>query len=142
MTTFVFSQHKEWQKLDDQKKIEGITLENLDKNNFSIFELDIEALKLKLVNAPLRHLSNGQSNVIVDFPDVSGKLQQYRIVETSIFSSEDNAIQHQNIKTYLGSRLDNTGARIRFSVTPLGLNAMISEPDKDMFFIQPGHQNF
>ena len=64
-------------------------------------------------------------------------MQQYRVVETVIFSSQDNAAQHPGIKTYLGSRTDGSGTRVRFSVTPLGLKAMISEPGKETVFIQP-----
>jgi subtilisin-like proprotein convertase family protein len=133
----VNAQNNGWHQLNSIKNIEGINLEQLDKNNFSLFELDVETLKLKLAGAPLRRLSNDQSNKIVDFPNLAGDVQQYRIVETSIFSSDDNIIQHPNIKTYLGSRTDNSGTRIRFSVTPLGLKAMISEPGKEVIYIQP-----
>jgi subtilisin-like proprotein convertase family protein len=132
-----YGQNKEWQQVNDFKNLETISLDKLDKANFSIFQLDIEAFKLRLENAPLRRLSNGESNVIIGFPGVKGNLQHYRIVETSIFSSEDNAAQHPNIKTYLGSRIDDSGTRVRFSVTPLGLKVMISEPGKDAVYIQP-----
>jgi hypothetical protein len=130
------AQNNEWQRLNSAKQIDGVTLEKLNRKNYSVFQFDIEALKLRLVDAPSRRLSNGQSNVIVDFPDVSGKLQQYRIVETQIFSSQDNAALHPNIKTYLGSQIDNPGTRVRFSVTPLGLKAMISEPGMEVVYIQ------
>lgn len=130
-------QNHDWHYIQFDKTINKAELETLDKANFSVFQLDIESLKSKLTNAPLRIFSNGQSNTIIEFPDVSGRLKQYRVVETQLFSSNDNAHQHPNIKTYLGSRLDNSGTRVRFSVTPLGLNAMISEPGKDTFYIQP-----
>lgn len=131
------AQNNEWQQLKEVRKVEDVSLENLDKDNFSIFQLDIESLKSKLVDAPLRSEYSGTSNTVVYFPDVSGNLQQFRVVETAIFSSQDNASLHKNIKTYLGSRLDNSGTRIRFSVTPLGFNAMVSEPGKETYFIQP-----
>ncbi|MEH6537024.1 MAG: reprolysin-like metallopeptidase [Psychroserpens sp.] len=137
IATASYGQNKDWQLTNFKKGTDNISLNKLDRNNFSVFQFDIENFKLKLINAPLRRESNGQSNTIIDFPDVSGKLQQYRIVETSVFSSEDNAEQHKNIKTYLGSRVDNSGTRVRFSVTQLGLNAMISEPGEDAYFIQP-----
>jgi subtilisin-like proprotein convertase family protein len=133
----LYAQNSEWKRVNKFNKLESNTLDRLDKANFSLFELDIEAFKLKLENAPLRRLSNGESNVTISIPDVKGNLQQYRIVETSIFSSEDNATQHPNIKTYLGSRIDNSGTRVRFSVTQLGLKAMISEPEKETVYIQP-----
>ncbi|WP_051229693.1 reprolysin-like metallopeptidase [Psychroserpens burtonensis] len=137
ITLCLNAQNNEWQQLNSTKQIDGVTLEKLNKTNFSIFQLDIEALKLRLVDAPLRRLSNGQSNMIVSFPDIKGQFQQYRIVETTIFSSNDNTAQHANIKTYLGSRTDHSGTRVRFSVTPLGLKAMISEPGMEAVYIQP-----
>ena len=137
LTSILYAQHREWVPLKNTNRIGAVSFETLDKNNYSLFELDIEHFKSKLVNAPLRRTSNWQSNVIISFPDIKGKLQQFRVVETSIFSSEDNAVQHKNIKTYLASRMDDSGTRARFSVTPLGLNAMISEPGKEPFFIQP-----
>ncbi|WP_299333476.1 reprolysin-like metallopeptidase [uncultured Psychroserpens sp.] len=132
-----YAQTRDWQFINPDKAINKIELQVLDNTNFSVFQLDIENFKLKLTDAPKRKASNGQSNTIVQFPDVSGKLKQYRVVETQIFSSEDNENQHPDIKTYLGSRLDNSGTRVRFSVTPLGLNAMITEPGKENYYIQP-----
>ena len=137
-TTMCFSaQNSGWQRINNFNELESVTLDKLDKANFSLFQLDIEAFKLQLENVPLRRLSNGESNVTIGIPNVKGNVQQYRIVETSIFSSEDNAEQHPNIKTYLGSRLDNSATRVRFSVTQLGLKAMISEPGKETVYIQP-----
>lgn len=132
-----FAQVNVWEVSQFRNGTDDVTLQHLDSKNYSVFQLDIENLKQQLRNAPLRTASNGQSNTIVQFPNVKGILEAYRIVETSIFSSEYGANAHPNIKTYLGSRLDKSGARIRFSITPLGLKAMISEPNKDMFYIQP-----
>ncbi|SDR69045.1 Por secretion system C-terminal sorting domain-containing protein [Formosa sp. Hel1_31_208] len=132
-----YSQSPVWQAISKDSRIENVSLKALDENHFRLFQFDVDNFKSELIEAPLRSQSGGKSNVSVDFPDVFGKLQQYRIVETQIFSSQDNAAQHPNIKTYLGSQIDNPGARVRFSVTPLGLNAMISVPGEETFFIQP-----
>ena len=137
VVTVFSTQAQDWQLLNNKRGIDNVSFANLDPNNFSVFQFNIESFKSKLVNAPLRSQSNGVSNVIIDFPSLDGTLQQYRVVETSIFSSEDNAAQHENIKTYLGSRVDNPAVRVRFSVTQLGLNAMISAPDEKTHFIQP-----
>lgn len=131
----VHSQEDLWRTTSFVEGKDGVNLKNLDGDNSEILELNIQSLKQQLTTAPLRSNSNGKSNTIVSFPGIDGKLQEFRIVETSIFSSNDNA--HPNIKTYLGSRTDGSGTRIRFSVTPLGLKAMISEPGKETVFIQP-----
>jgi subtilisin-like proprotein convertase family protein len=136
-TFSIVAQENTWEVSQFRNGTNNVTLQHLDSENYSVFQLDIDNLKEQLRNAPLRAASNGQSNTIVQFPNVKGTLEAYRIVETSIFSSEYGANTHPNIKTYLGSRVDKSGARIRFSITPLGLKAMISEPDKDVFYIQP-----
>ncbi|WP_052503436.1 reprolysin-like metallopeptidase [Lacinutrix sp. Hel_I_90] len=130
-----YSQNELWSTTSFQEGKAGVSLKNLDADNSEILQLNIQSLKQQLFGAPLRSNSNGKSNTIVNFPNVDGKLQQFRIVETSIFSSNDN--EHPEIKTYLGSRTDGSGTRIRFSITPLGLKAMISEPGKETVFIQP-----
>lgn len=135
--SFTFGQNSAWQEISKSTRIENVSLNGLDKNNFSLFQFDIETFKTQLQNAPLRRESGGQSNITVDFPNIDGKLVPYRIVETQIFSSEDNAMQHPGIKTYLGSSTENPGTRVRFSVTPLGLKAMISQPGIEPFYIQP-----
>ncbi len=126
-----------WSKTSFIDGTKGVSLKNLDSKHYSLLSLNIELLKEKIQDAPLRRQSNGVSNVAIDFPNNDGKMQRYRVVETSIFSSNDNMEQHSNIKTYLGSRTDNSGARIRFSVTPLGVKGMISEPGKITTYFQP-----
>ena len=136
-TSVLFAQNKTWSKTTYKEGANGVSLMGLDAESFEVFQLDIQSFKQQLVGMPLRSATNGKSNKIINFPSVNGKMQQYRVVETAIFSSEDNAAQHPGIKTYLGSRVDDSGTRVRFSVTPLGLKAMISEPGKETVFIQP-----
>lgn len=133
----MFAQDATWEISKFRNGTNDVTLEHLDSKNYIVFQLNIENLKQRLINAPHRNMSNGQSNTIVQFPNIKGELETYRVVETAIFSSKYGANANSNIKTYLGSRTDNSGTRVRFSVTPLGLKAMISEPGKDIFYIQP-----
>ncbi|WP_452601495.1 zinc-dependent metalloprotease [Pontimicrobium sp. MEBiC06410] len=134
----VSAQQSVWSSSTFRDGTQGVSMKKLDKENYSIFQLNIEGFKEQLVGAPLRSASNGKSNTIITFPSINGKTAQYRVVETSIFSDpEYAAIAHPNIKTYLGSSVDGKGTRVRFSVTPLGLNAMISTPGEETVFIQP-----
>ncbi|WP_299884828.1 reprolysin-like metallopeptidase [uncultured Lacinutrix sp.] len=133
----ILAQDNIWSKTTFKDGTQGISLKNLDKDNSEVFQFNIESFKQQLQGAPLRNASQGRSNTIVSFPSIDGKMQEFRIVETQIFSSNDNAADHPGIKTYLGSRVDNSGTRVRFSVTPLGLKGMISEPGKEMVYIQP-----
>lgn len=137
VTFSMFAQDTTWEISKFRNGTNNVTLEHLDSKNYMVFQLNIENLKQQLLEAPHRNESQGQSNTIVQFPNVKGELETYRVVETAIFSSEYGANANSNIKTYLGSRADDSGTRVRFSVTPLGLKAMISEPGKEIFYIQP-----
>ena len=137
LATTLFAQENIWSRTTFKEGTTGISLKNIDADNSKILQLNINDFKQQLVNAPLRSVSNRMSNTVISFPSVNGKMEQYRVVETAIFSSEDNEAQHPGIKTYLGSRTDGSGTRVRFSVTPLGLKAMISEPGKETVYIQP-----
>ncbi|MFK7783283.1 reprolysin-like metallopeptidase [Psychroserpens sp.] len=136
-TFSLVAQDRAWEVSEFRNGTNNVSLEHLDSKNYSVFQLNVEVLKQQLLDAPHRNESNGQSNTIIKFPNIKGELEPFRIVETAIFSSEEGANSHPNIKTYLGSRTDGSGTRVRFSVTPLGLNAMISEPNKNVFYIQP-----
>ncbi|GAA0720456.1 zinc-dependent metalloprotease family protein [Aquimarina litoralis] len=133
----MFAQDRIWSETKLSAKNTNVSLKNLDIAHFKVFDFDYEGFKQQLQTAPLRGTSNTNSRAIISFPNEQGKISQYKVVETSIFSSNDNMYQHPNIKTYLGWRTDNSGTRARFSVTPQGLKAMISEPGKETVFIQP-----
>ena len=137
VTFSMFAQEITWESSQFRNGTDDVTLETLDSKNHTVFQLNIDNLKQQLLFAPHRNEANGQSNTIVQFPNFKGQLEEYRVVETDIFSSEFGTNAYPNIKTYLGSRTDDSGTRVRFSVTPLGLKAMISEPGKDIFYIQP-----
>ncbi len=131
-----FAQDGLWSKASFIDETQDISLKSLDSDHYSVFNLNIELIKQQLFNAPLRSEFGGTSSIIVAFPDETGKKQTYKIVETPVLA-EDVGKLYPNIKTYLGFRTDNSGTRIRFSVTPLGLNGMISVPGKTPVFIQP-----
>lgn len=130
------AQEEYWGSGQFREGTQGVSLKGLVEENYNVFQLNIEALKSQLTEAPLRNQSNGVSNTIVGFPSVNGKIESYRVVEAPVLS-EDIALLYPEIKTYMGSRTDNSGTRIRFSITPLGLKAMISSPGEETVFIQP-----
>jgi subtilisin-like proprotein convertase family protein len=133
---FSFSQNRYWTKSTFNENTESVSLRNLDSKNYSVVNLNTQVLQNNLQGAPLRSTSHGKSNTIVNFPNEKGEMIPFRIVETQTLS-EDIATLYPNIKTYLGFSTDGTSARLRFSITPLGLKALISVPDKEMYFIQP-----
>ena len=79
---------------------------------------------------------SSKSNVVVTFPNSHGKSENFRVYEAPVLSKK-LSIKYPNIKTYVGFSNDGTGTRVRFSITPLGLNAMITSLDEPMTLIRP-----
>ncbi len=136
LTFSVFSQQNYWTEAVFKNETQGVSLKKLDDSNYKTYLLNNIAFKEQLVGAPVRGQFSGKSNTIISFPNEYGKLEQFRIIEAPVLSEELSA-RYPNIKTYLGFSIDNPGTRIRFSVTPLGINAMTSSTNKATSFLAP-----
>lgn len=132
----VNAQDKYWKKSKLNATSKVAALKNLKHDRYHVFTLDLNAFKVQLSNAPMRSGSTTGSMPIVSFPNQKGKLERFRIVEAPVLSPE-MALKHPNIKTYLGFGIDSPGARVRFSVTPQGLQTMTSYLDKPNVFTVP-----
>jgi len=112
------------------------TQSSFDKYSQLTYELDVVALKKQLKSVPKRGVQNLRSSVSISFPNSRGELKKFIVYEAPVLSN-DLSIRYPNIKTYVGYGVENNGNRVRFSVTPLGLNAMLSSIDDPMILIQP-----
>ncbi len=101
------------------------------KENY--FQLNITALKATLSNVGNRYESN---KAVIQLPNADGKLTRYEVSEASILTPEFQA-QHPDIRSYVARGIDNPTELVRFSITPLGLNAMIMGTDRGTTFIDP-----
>ena len=131
-----FSQSYLWKKTKLKSSDSTSFAKNLHSGKYQTFSLGLDNLKTKLANAPLRGESISRSSVVINFPDDKGNMERFSVLETPVLSST-LALQHPNIKTYVGFSLDNKGGRIRFSVTPLGLKTMTTYLNKPTIFIAP-----
>jgi subtilisin-like proprotein convertase family protein len=136
LTYSIYSQQNYWNKSDFKEGTQGVSFKKLDVSNYKTFQLNKKAFKEQLARAPLRGQFSGKSNTIVNFPNEKGILEQFRVTETPVLSKELSVL-YPNIKTYIGFNLDNPSTRIRFSVTPLGVNAMTSYANKSTCFLSP-----
>ncbi|NLP57775.1 zinc-dependent metalloprotease family protein [Lutibacter sp. B1] len=127
-----------WKKSDayeknSPKKIKRKTT----PDKFEIFHLNLNSFKNKLKNAPLRN--NGKSfksGTVLTFPNEEGVLEKYQIFEASIME-ESLQKKYPNIRSYVGKGIDNPSSVIRFSVTSLGLHAMVLQSSKGTVYIDP-----
>ncbi|MCH7523688.1 MAG: proprotein convertase P-domain-containing protein [Bacteroidetes bacterium] len=136
LTFSISSQQNYWIETNFKDQTQDASLRNLDDSNYKTYQLDNTAFKKQLGGAPIRGQFIGKSKTIVSFPNENGKLEQFRVIETPVLSEELSS-RYPNIKTYLGFSIDNPGTRIRFSVTPLGVNAMTSYINKPTIFLSP-----
>ena len=131
-----FSQSNLWKKTILKPSDSASFVKKLYNGRYQTFSLDLNNFKSQLANAPLRDGSESRSSLVLNFPDDKGNMERFSVLETPVLAPAI-AIQHPNIKTYVGFSLDNPGGRIRFSVTPLGLKTMTTYINKPTVFIMP-----
>lgn len=133
----VYGQNNPWAEVkNEQGFLSSSQKATVGNQHSKTFTLDIAALKQQLKTAPARGVQNQKSNILVSFPNAHGTFEKFRVYEAPVLS-EELAARHPNIKTYVGFAEDGSGTRARFSVTPLGFNAMITSLEKDMVLIRP-----
>ena len=128
-----FSQNSLWNKTtEDNVRL----LNKMDRSSmprkYELFSLDFASLKLQLQQAPLEN--QAQSNVIIDFPNPEGKLMSYRIYEAPVMEA-GLANRYPDIKSYIGSGVEDPSASIRFSTTIFGLHAMSLSGNSGIYYV-------
>ncbi len=108
--------------------------QNLPK--MQTYSLDFQSLKEYLKDAPERGSFSGNSNLILSFPNADGEFEQFRIMEASVMHPDLSA-RYPDIKSYAGQGIEDPTARIRFSMSPLGLQSMRLSSSKNASFIEP-----
>ncbi|MHB1147375.1 MAG: reprolysin-like metallopeptidase [Lutibacter sp.] len=109
-------------------------------NKFETYQLNINQLKSRLNNAPKRKGNLDKSSTVISFPNEKGKLEKYQIFEASIME-ESLQNQYPNIRSYVGKGIDNSASVIRFSVTSMGLHAMVLRNAEGSVYIDPYTEN-
>src|SRR5574343_1522239 len=131
-----FAQQTRWEKASPQNLTPLKQVERLNfPNDFKLFAADISTLKSALQIAPNR-LTASQSNTVVTIPNVNGGVERFQMFEFSNFAPELQA-QYPNIRSYVGTGIDDKKAQIRLSMDDSGMQAMIFRTDKRREFIEP-----
>ncbi|HEX8562816.1 MAG TPA: zinc-dependent metalloprotease family protein [Flavobacterium sp.] len=123
-----------WKAAD--KKAGAVVFENkITLQNPRLLELDVNALRNAVSNAPQRFATK-ESQTIVSFPNAEGQIEQFRVMESSNMDPE-LAARYPEIKSYVGSGVNDPAATIYFSLSPLGLQTMTIYGDRSATFIEP-----
>lgn len=132
--SYSFSQNNLWKKTNNNLKKSTIISAKKDLPTKTLFRLDFQRFKKIIQKSPLRGKSLS-SSVIINFPNVNGQLESFRIFEAPVLSSDLSA-RYPGIKSYAGQGIDNPSDRIRFSISPNGLQTMLLS-DRGAVFIEP-----
>ncbi|MDO5979213.1 reprolysin-like metallopeptidase [Flavivirga spongiicola] len=139
MLLFAFStnaQNSSWKQVENLKNSEELSEFHLTKDKVHLFELDMTSFKNSTVSTTLRSSKNKKENTIITVPGINGRIETFRIYEAPVFSPE-LASKYPNIKSYVGISTDNSGTRLRMSMSPQGIQTMISYINKSTVFMQP-----
>jgi subtilisin-like proprotein convertase family protein len=141
LTSLSFGQNSVWQKITPSQLDRATRLSSLNKDHYETYQLNLEGFKSQLTGVVERGTAAASSNqTIVSFPNESGNLEQFKVFEAPLLSPE-LALQFPNIKTYVGFSIENPGTRVRFSITPQGVQSMVTSVDKANTFLVPLNRN-
>ncbi|MDK2771150.1 MAG: M12 family metallo-peptidase [Flavobacterium sp.] len=135
--SFYAQERKLWHKIESKNvELKEKVRRASTPSDFTLWNLNLDDLKSKLLNAPVRGNFSGNSNVIIELPNATGQLEKFRVLETPIME-EGLALKFPNIKSYVGLGIDDKSAIARFSVTEFGLHSMTLSTGKSTAFIDP-----
>lgn len=107
-------------------------------SNYELFRLNTASFKAMLENAPSRE-QIATSPVIIQLP-VNGEMQNFRVVEAPTFS-EGLQAQFPEIRSYAAQGIEDGTAIARFSVSPNGVNVMITSAKHETVYVDPYTKN-
>ncbi|VXB43664.1 Secretion protein [Flavobacterium sp. 9AF] len=137
ISSFSFGQKGDSFWVTTQKKANSEVIANkVMIKNPTLFSLDFQKMRQKLIAVPAPGSRATESNVILSFPNSKGILENFKIVEYSNMDA-DLAARYPQIKSYVGQGIENPSSTIYFSISPLGLQAMTLHADRAAEFIEP-----
>ena len=126
-----------WTEIKKEKASSGeLHFRKTEPNKSVFYNLNLENLKLVLRNAPKRENLQNESNLLINFPSPSGKLESFKVMEASVMEDELQTL-YPKFRSYAAQSVDNPGTIIRFSITNKGLHSMGFSSKKGTSFIDP-----
>ncbi|MCK0108346.1 DUF5011 domain-containing protein [Flavobacteriaceae bacterium S0825] len=140
-TTLIFGQSKSFWQKETPASNSRVMESKKSLPMLQTYSLDMKEMKHALKNAPLRGSFSGQSNLVIAFPNHEGVLEHYRIIEAPVMDPK-LSLKYPGIKSYAGQGVEDPSARIRFSVSPSGLQSMRLSSNSEAAFIEPITKDF
>ncbi len=108
-----------WQTSEVKDELLSSDLKRLDLQKVRFFSLE-ETL---LVRELRKLTTKTQGKTLINFPDANGNMVTYEVEETPVFSPELTS-KYPEIRSFSGNSVNNKSDRVRFSVSPKGVQAM------------------
>lgn len=136
----VHAQDKEpWKRINSSATMTTAKLlGKLEPKDVVLFQLDEAVLKAKLKQLQDKALSKTSMQITV--PNSQGVLEQFSIHEDSNFEAELQA-KYPDIRSYSGKGITDPTAVLNFSMSPLGMQTMISRKGNQVEFIEKDTEN-
>ena len=124
-----------WQRVTSSsfsRKTDGVS------SNKLYYKLNTSLLSSKLVSASNKTAKNTVSEITI--PNTDGILERFSVWESSNFDPELQA-KYPEIRSYEGRGIDDKGAKIHFSVAPIGMQTMVFRTARPTEYIEQNPDN-
>ncbi len=138
--SYGYSQTNYWKISQQKNQRLAPTALKVDFQDKVMYDLNITGLKNALSHSQHRSKTSNSSKVIISFPNKSGKMEQFKVLETSVLHP-DLSKKFPSIKSYIGINIANPSKSIRFSIANDGFHGMIVSPGARSEYIDPITQN-
>ncbi len=125
LSYYGFAQRDYWKQEFAHGNLKKSISNRFDVQKGTVFSFEEDVFKNKLRNAKF----SKNKYTTVQFPNERGELISFTVTETPVLSKE-LAAKYPNIKSYSGYSLKNGKDKIRFSVSHIGVQAMIVHANK------------
>lgn len=116
-----FLGYSQWTRTEIKSQKVKKSQENLEFSG--LYSLNTDELKQALKNAPQRF--SNEKGAIVSLPTAKGKLEKFQVWEFSNMAPELQA-KFPDIKSYVGTSIEDPTVYLRFSMSPVGFSSMIT----------------
>ncbi len=122
----VLGQQNYFTKIENANRINQVKLDsNTLPIKFETYSINLDGFRNELLNAPQRGGNNVNTDLILEFPNLEGKLERYQIFEASVMHPDLQA-KYPEIRSYAGYGIDTKANYLRFSISPYkGISGII-----------------
>ncbi|MDT7828456.1 zinc-dependent metalloprotease family protein [Pricia sp. S334] len=132
LSFYASAQGQYWERKTARNDVSKKITERFEVKKSDVFSFREAAFRLSLTSTS----RNGKSAKIIHFPDGEGEFTAFRVVESPVLSPALSQ-KYPGIKSYVGQGVDNPNVRVRFSMSPKNIQAMIVHSDgRDTRFVQ------